>query len=211
MAYEIRMPLQPTEEAILINWIILGLNKPGKSNTGLARALGIEQPRIVEIKKGDRQVKATELPKIARYLEEPIPAAITASELQETVRVPFLSWVTAGHLVDVTSRTPEEAIRMLAFADLGTGDFFALKVSGDSMDRVSPDGSIIVVNRAERDLLPGKAYVFSIRGETTFKLWEPRPARLEPYSTNPTNRPIFIDKRRALHIIGRVKRTTLDL
>ena len=38
------------------------------------------------------------------------------------------------------------------------------------MDRVSPDGSIIVVNKAERELMNGRPYVFSLRGETTYKL-----------------------------------------
>ena len=85
-------------------------------------------------------------------------------------RVPLLSWVSAGRLADAGSQIPVEDVPLLAFADLGRGEFFALKVQGDSMDRVSPDGSIIVVNKADRALVAGKCYVFSQQGEMAFKL-----------------------------------------
>lgn len=127
------------------------------------------------------------------------------------IRIPQLSWVSAGKLVDASSQIPVEDVPLLAFADLGRGDFFALKVSGDSMDRISPDGSVIVVNRADRTLVAGKSYVFSVRGETTFKLWHPDPPYLAPYSTNPTHEPKFIKRRGDLEVVGRVRRTVLDL
>ncbi len=125
--------------------------------------------------------------------------------------VPMLSWVSAGELVDADSQIPVEDVPLLAFADLGRGDFFALKVAGDSMDRISPDGSIIVVDRADRGLVPDAAYVFAVRGEATYKLWQPNPPHLSPYSTNPAHKPIFVKGRKDLEVIGRVRRTMLDL
>jgi SOS-response transcriptional repressor LexA len=81
---------------------------------------------------------------------------------QESVRssiavtqVPLLSWLSAGKLADARSQIPVEDVPLLPFADLGRGNFFALKVRGDSMDRLSPEGSVIVVNRAERHLVDG--------------------------------------------------------
>jgi len=102
----------------------------------------------------------------------------------------------------------------MSFSDLGRGDFFALKLEddADSMDRISPPNSVIVVDKADRTLRNGRCYVFSIDGETTYKMWqEGDPAYLAPFSTNPNHKPIFVKKRRGFDVIGRVKRTVLDL
>lgn len=126
-------------------------------------------------------------------------------------RIPLLDFVSAGRLADPGTQIPVEEVPLLAFADLGPGEFFALTVQGDSMDRVSPDGSVIVVNRADRTMIPDKSYVFSVRGQTTFKLWRPVPPHLAPYSTNPAHQPIFIRRQKDLEVVGRVRRTVLDL
>lgn len=125
--------------------------------------------------------------------------------------VSIISWVSAGRLADADSQIPVDDVPKLAIGGLGRGEFFALKVQGDSMDRISPDGSIIIVNRADRTLIAGKAYVFSERGETTYKLWQPEPARLVPHSTNPVHQPKFIRRRRDIEVVGRVRRSILEL
>lgn len=130
------------------------------------------------------------------------------------ISVPLLDQITAGKLKSPSSQIPVETVPLLAFADLGRGDFFALKVESDadSMDRISPPGSVVVVNKADRELRPGRCYIFSIDGETTYKMWqEGDPSYLAPYSTNPIHKPIFIKRKRDLEVIGRVKRTVLDL
>jgi phage repressor protein C with HTH and peptisase S24 domain len=82
-------------------------------------------------------------------------------------------------------------VPLLAFADLGRGDFFALTVEGDSMDRMAPEGATIVVNQADRTLVAGKPYVLSDRGAVTFKLWKPGPRRASPsVRTNPMHEPL---------------------
>jgi SOS-response transcriptional repressor LexA len=130
----------------------------------------------------------------------------------DLAEVPLLSWVSAGKLIDAESQIPVEDVPLLAFADLGSGDFFALKVDGDSMDRVSPEGSVIVINRAEKDLVAGRCYIFAVRDETTYKRWHGgNPPYLAPFSTNPANEPIFVHKKKDLEVIGRVRRTVLDL
>lgn len=139
-----------------------------------------------------------------------------AVEVKEVARsriisVPLLSWVSAGKLVDAESQIPVEDVPLLAFADLGRGEFFALRVEGDSMDRLSPEGSVIVVNRADRTLVPSRCYVFAVRGEMTYKQWHADPPYLAPYSTNPAHQPLFIKRQRDLDVVGRVRRTLLDL
>lgn len=126
------------------------------------------------------------------------------------IMVPLLSWVSAGQLSFDADTDPD--MERIAVAGLGNGDFIALRVAGDSMDRVSPDRSIIIVDRDVKDPVNGRYYVFSIRGEATYKIFRAGdPAYLEPFSTNPQNRPIFIKGKRDFRVVGRVRRTLLDL
>jgi SOS-response transcriptional repressor LexA len=117
----------------------------------------------------------------------------------------------AGALADVPSLPETGDVPTLTFADLGRGSFFALRVAGDSMDRISPDQSIIIVNQADRTLVPGRFYVFSQRGQATYKRWHANPDYLAPYSTNPMNEPILVAHKREFAVVGRVRRTVLDL
>jgi SOS-response transcriptional repressor LexA len=165
----------------------------------------IDRAAVNKMLKGARAVAADEMLAIEAITGMPVPSA------HVEIKIPLISWVSAGQLADTGSQIPVEDVPLLAFADLGRGDFFALKVVGDSMDRVSPDGSIIVVNRAERELLPDRPYVFSRRGEATYKLWQPNPPHLAPFSWNPANKPIFIKGKRDFAVVGRVRRSVLDL
>ena len=142
--------------------------------------------------------------------EAPPPAEVKNAD--PITIVPLIDSVTAGKLATPSTQIPVERVPLLAFADLGSGDFFALRVEGGSMDRLSPNGSIIIVNRRERDLISGKCYVFSIRGETTYKRWQgDNPAYLEPFSTESFHKPIFVTGKRGFEVVGRVKRSVLDL
>ncbi len=196
----------------------------GISQSGLARALGVSRGAVGQWETGQTSPATENLSQAAIELTvafdwlatgrgtkappDPYQPPAGPRRLQQ---VPVLSWVSAGKLADAGSQIPVEDVPLLAFADLGRGDFFALKVRGDSMDRLSPEGSVIVVNRADRALVTGKAYVFCVRGETTFKLWHADPPYLAPYSTNPANQPIFIKRKSDFDVIGRVRRTVLDL
>ncbi|MGJ5149830.1 S24 family peptidase [Bradyrhizobium sp. HKCCYLR1023] len=179
---------------------------------------GLERNYIRDFLEGKKlSFSATKLPLVAQAL------GWTVAELQGTpprrlsgqspriTMVPLLDRVAAGRLKNPSSQIPVEEVPLLAFADLGKGEFFALEVEGDSMDRYSPEGSTIIVNKAERELINGRCYVFSLKGDTTYKMWRGgENPHLAPYSTNPLNAPIFF-KKRDLEVIGRVKRTLLDL
>lgn len=125
------------------------------------------------------------------------------------VDVPLFSWIAAGRLDDPGARIEPDA--MLAVPDLGPGDYIAIRVRGESMDRVSPDGSVILVNRAERELLDGRAYVFRINGDLGYKRWDAALQALMPDSVLP-HKPTPVGRNGAeLNIVGRVRRTMLDL
>jgi SOS-response transcriptional repressor LexA len=131
-------------------------------------------------------------------------------EPDTALRVPLIALISAGTLSDVNLDEAEETILVAGMPP--NGNYLAMRVSGDSMDRVSPDGSIIIVDRDVRDPVNGRYYVFSMRGEATYKIYRAgEPSYLEPYSTNPANKPIFIKGKRGLVVVGRVRRTLLDL
>lgn len=57
-----------------IDWVRKGLKADGKTQTGLADHMGIAHPQISSLLKGNRQVKVSEIPRMAEYLELPPPA-----------------------------------------------------------------------------------------------------------------------------------------
>ncbi|MCM5558509.1 LexA family transcriptional regulator [Pleomorphomonas sp. JP5] len=69
-----------------VEWIREGLKRPGKTQIGIANALGIAHPQITQMLKGKRRIKVDEIPKIAAYLEI---AAPSMGEPIEPQRVPF--------------------------------------------------------------------------------------------------------------------------
>lgn len=192
----------------------------------VAKAMGRKPDvvaRIVNFSgKGEtRNLSVTELHALARFFNDPPPGLVGAKEVpphperhaREVVRVPLLDSVAAGKLKHPVSQLALEDVPLLAFADLGRGDFFALTVDGDSMDRIAPDGATIVIDRSDRVLVAGKPYVVSDRGAASFKLWKPGPPRFAPYSTNPAHEPIYTKNKEAAEkmVVGRVKRAVVDL
>jgi SOS-response transcriptional repressor LexA len=133
--------------------------------------------------------------------------SITTSD----VDVPLLSMVSAGNLRFQPAVEKHDIIKHIKVGDLPAGDWIALQVDGDSMNRIAPDGAILVVNRADTRLLDGRFYIFSIDdGEATFKMYKKNPDRLQPYSTNPDHMATPAD-RDDLYVFGRVKRVIHDL
>lgn len=124
--------------------------------------------------------------------------------------VPILDWVSAGKLSQSIFQDDEKGRIAISGLD-NRGDWIALKVDGDSMDRISPPDSIIVINRNDKRLVPNACYVFgTLNGEATYKRYRPGPPpRFEPVSTNPAHEPLFPDQEP--FIVGRVVYSILDL
>lgn len=125
-------------------------------------------------------------------------------------RIPVLSWVSASNLRDQPGVTAADIERWVQVADLPAGDWLALGVDGDSMNRVAPDGATIIVNRADDRLVDGKYYVFQQgTGAATFKRYKRSPESMQPYSTNPDHLSIPVGD--DLYVFGRVRRVITDL
>lgn len=128
-----------------------------------------------------------------------------------TRKMPIISTVAAGQLTEPTIQIEGEH-QTIEISGLPSGDYFATRVQGTSMNRISPPGSLVVVNRAERELIRGRRYIFSRRGETTYKRYESDPyPRLEPETTEPEANPIIFPRdEEEWTVIGRVRVTLLD-
>jgi SOS-response transcriptional repressor LexA len=124
-------------------------------------------------------------------------------------RVPLISWVHAGQLELDTYA--QDLLGEIDQAGLDpAGDWVAMRVVGDSMDRISPPDSIIFVDRNDKKLVPNGLYILYDGDEgSSYKRYRPNPTRFEPVSTNPSHEPLFLDREPV--VFGRVKKTVLDL
>jgi phage repressor protein C with HTH and peptisase S24 domain len=146
-----------------IDWIKRGLQKKGKTQIGLAKALGVAHPQITRLLQSHRRLKADEIPKIAEYLEEPPPARA----------IPIVGYIGAGAEVlpfdDFQSSEGLDAVP----APPDFTDGIALSVRGDSMWPKYEDGDIVLCESLEIDptsLLNSYCYVQLTDGRTFLKI-----------------------------------------
>lgn len=180
------------------------------SQAQLAAKSGLSQQLISQIERGVN-LSTTELPALANALGCAV-FDLDESYLPDTdgvplAVVPLVSWVSAGALM--SNELSDEMLGQIKVADLPPGDWIALRVQGDSMDRISPPQSIILVDRKKRELIPNACYVIEDGdGNATYKRYRPSPDRFEAVSTqdHPT---IYPDN--TPRVVGRVMRTFLDL
>jgi SOS-response transcriptional repressor LexA len=126
-----------------------------------------------------------------------------------TIDLPIISWVSAGEMSKPDMSDVQ--IGNIAMSGLdANGDWIALQVDGDSMDRISPPGSIVIVNRKDKRLVPNACFVIADDdGNATYKRFRANPPRFEPVSTNPAHEAIFPENEPV--IVGRVRRSVLEM
>jgi phage repressor protein C with HTH and peptisase S24 domain len=126
--------------------------------------------------------------------------------------VRLISWVSAGALLSPDAEVDTDDSPIVPEPGLDpNGDWIALRVDGDSMNRISPHDSVIFVNRRERQLVPNACYIIGDgNGGATYKRYRP-PNIWEPVSTNPAHKPIVLSPGEDPDIIGRVRKTVLTM
>lgn len=113
----------------------------------------------------------------------------------KTVNVPVVGTVAAG-----TPILAEENIE--GFIPISTslakpgGEYFLLRVSGDSMDEAGINDGDFVLVRQQPVAEPGEQVIALIDDEATVKEYHPKEdvVILKPRSTNPANKPIILDR-----------------
>lgn len=131
-----------------------------------------------------------------------LPSAGNVSAIEKPVQnVPLVSWVMAGRLTETEDpyAVGDAADYIAVTHQLNT--LIALKVNGQSMNRVAPEGSTVIVDYADKSLESGRYYVVKLGGDATFKRYRSNPDRLEPDSTEP-HETVFIQSE--IEVVGRV-------
>lgn len=65
---------------MFVEWLRAGLDRPGKSQRGLADHLGVSESVVSRMLSGQRELKARELERIASYIGSPVPQRRTRIE-----------------------------------------------------------------------------------------------------------------------------------
>lgn len=125
-------------------WIREGLRKPGKSQAGLARALGRDPAAVSRLLNDGRQLKASELQIVKQYLGD---TQIGGSP--------------AGHQ-NVTNDSPGEMLRVLGMAEGGPDGWNLF--NGETVQFINRPANLIGV--------PG-AYGVYVRGTSMIPRYEP--------------------------------------
>jgi SOS-response transcriptional repressor LexA len=185
------------------------LRELGKSARRASLDGGLHRDAIRNILRAkSRNPRRDTLEGVARGLDwrledllELTPAANVGQVSQPIVEVPLISWVQAGALTEtVDPYSIGDAEDFIPIAHRRQ-TLIALRVNGASMNRVAPDGSIIIVDYADRSLVSGGYYVVKHGDVATFKRYRAAPDRLEPDSTEPFDT-VFVQGE--LEVVGRV-------
>lgn len=176
----------------------------------IAERLGVSVAQVSRWETGKDNIPSSRLPAIAAAYQATIGELFDADDAGEAVflegaqpvsPIPLLGDVPAGNWREAVRKThhfipaPEAGIPKSAYA---------LKVVGDSMDKVVRDGATIIIDPTDLDLFDRSYFVVrNGDGEVTFKQYLDGPARLVPCSTNPEHKIVPLGSEE-LVILGRV-------
>lgn len=139
-----------------IEWIRQGLKKPGKTQRGIAQALGIDPSGVNRLLKGGRELKASEIEKIKSYLEDAdVPNGLQFPSAQAPVApdastyprdVPLHSGALCGEngAFEFESQISDFAPRPPRLK--GVQEAYALYTAGESMSPWREPGQIVYVH-----------------------------------------------------------------
>lgn len=134
----------------IVEWMKAGLQKPGKTQVGLAKALGRSPSVVTNILAGIRELKLREIPLVANYLEIQPPTAVAApspyDDINEPalVELPVLGEVAAGVWADEDADLIENETLLVPYDPrFEPEDQYLLKVRGSSINRRAVNGSFV--------------------------------------------------------------------
>jgi SOS-response transcriptional repressor LexA len=206
--------MTPTKKPTMAQWLQAAMTHANEmSQAELARQIeqrisaGFDRSKVQKMLAGAREMSAVEMLAIEEITGYPAPTAAN-----DFTTIPFVEWTDVAKLAAKGARLPAASAKALSFSGLGHGEFFATKVEGDAMERLSPAGSVIVVDRNARQLESGACYILSVDGVTTFRMYRAGDiSYFAPYSTDLDIRPVLPNDGQRWSVVGRVRRSVLDL
>lgn len=199
--------LAPRQRAIL-DYIATVMDQRGIAPTyrEIGDALGIRSTNGVSdhvkalVKKGylDRPTD----PGSARSIRLTDRAQVSANE-QSTLAVPIVGRVAAGRPL-LAAENYEGSLRLDAAMLPSSGTCFALRVTGESMieDGIL-DGDIVIV-RQQDTARNGEVVVVRVGDDATVKRFFREGDRIRLQPANHTMKPIYVDSRDEVQVVGRV-------
>ena len=191
------------------DWFKDRLRDRERTQEHLAVAIHRERSVVSRIINGKQPLQIDEVRPFSEVLEVPVVEILYRAGLWKAqpsvVLAPIINSVEAGEFADTTPDEPPSAEHSIV-VEYPYKTVFALRIEGDSMDRMAPENSLIVVDYSEKKVKDGELFVFRREGEATFKRYrkDKSGAWLEPDSTNPRHTPLFPGNGEVIEVIGRV-------
>lgn len=180
----------------------------GMTQTAVAEYIGLAQSSYSAWESGKTKIDDASLSKLAELFEVSIDYLLgrVGSPDKKRVRIPVLGRVAAGIPIEAI----EEIIDWedLDAAEYGAGEYFGLKIRGDSMEPKISDGDVVIVHRQE-DVDNGDIAVVLVNGdEGTCKRIKKSPQGVTLISSNPAYEPMYFSNDEILtlpvKVVGRV-------
>lgn len=201
-----------------LNRIIDLMKLKNCDNQMLASALGLNRQVVTDWKAERSKSYMKYLPQIADYFGVTVDYLLGKTDNKESkstrrpgVRIPVYGNVAAGvpilAIENYDSDDPddwEEITEKMA----STGEYFALRIHGDSMEPKISNGDIVIV-RVQQTIESGETAIVRINGdEATCKKVKRTPEGMMLISTNPVYEPMFFTPKQVqelpVEIIGKV-------
>lgn len=187
----------------------------GVSANAAAKDLSIASGTVSEWKKGRVPLNST-LKKIAEYFDVPVDYLLGQPSRHQKpvsggVRIPVFGDVAAGipilAIENYDSDDPDDWEEISQKMASG-GDYFALRIHGDSMEPKISNGDIVIV-RIQDTVENNEIAIVRVNGEeATCKRVQKTPEGLALLPTNPSYEPMFFTPKQVrelpVEIIGRV-------
>lgn len=185
----------------------------GWSQQELADKMETTQQTIQRYESGARDIKSSVLIKLSSVLDVTISYLLGLENASipnnSTVDVPSYGAIAAGTPIEMVEVKDSQPVPVKVHERFPKA--FLLKVEGESMNRILPNGSYALIDPAQKEPISGKPYAVCVNGyDATIKrvVKLSNGFELTPDSSDPTFRPIVYDYNEPdtdpVTIIGRV-------
>lgn len=145
-------------------WLIGRLEARGKSIASLARAVGRDRAAMSRIVNGDQPLQLWMTPIISAELgvsEAELLSRTGELTMPKLSAAPLIPWHAVGAFAMTGQRVEVSPNYQRILVPVESDTLIALRIEGDAMSACFPDGSIIVIDYAEKDMNDNDIAVFA--------------------------------------------------
>lgn len=179
----------------------------GLNQAALAERVGVSQPAVANWESGVHDPRRLMLAKLAEALSTPLEwlaegarssaerdkgaaAAYLRRPLQHT---PVISFRDAARLLDAAAPDPHAVAEDYIPVTAGSHRVFAIFMSDEAVNLAFPKDTLVVIDYSDRKPADGAFCLAAPMNFPILRRWRDNPARLEPYSSDPSHKAIIID------------------